>query len=78
MYESLQAQMPNSHLFVFAFDDQTQQFLKNLALPNLTIVALSEFEDEELLKIKTNRTMTEYCWTCSPSIVYYVLMFGKI
>lgn len=78
LYESLLKQMPNAHLFVFAFDDKTLILLKKLNLSHLTVISLEEFEDPELLAIKGGRTMTEYCWTCSPAIVYYVLKTYKV
>jgi len=34
---------------------------------------MEQFEDTELLHIKTERTRQEYCWTCTPSTVLYVL-----
>lgn len=73
MYESLQKNCREFHLFIFAFDDEVEKTLKNLALKNATIISLREFEDEELLRIKSSRGKGEYCWTCTPSTVFYVL-----
>ncbi len=73
LYESIHRFMPESQFYIFAFDDVTEALLKQLALPNVTIVGLKEFEDDELLSIKSSRNMTEYCWTCSSCIVDYVL-----
>ena len=73
MYESLKKNCNNFHLFIFAFDDEVEKTLKNLALKNVTVISLREFEDEELLKIKSSRGKGEYCWTCTPSTILYVL-----
>jgi len=71
MYESLNKYSDNFHLYIFAFDDRSCELLKRLGLKYATIVSLLEFEDEELLKIKKERTAGEYCWTCTPSVIKY-------
>lgn len=73
MYESLSAHCKEFHLYIFAFDDLCLQILNQLQLKEVTIISLSEFEDDELLKIKDSRTPVEYCWTCTPSIIRYCL-----
>jgi hypothetical protein len=73
-YESLMENTEGSaHLYVFAFDDKCYNVLTKMALPNMTVISLSEFEDEELLAIKPTRTRGEYCWTCTSSTIYYVI-----
>lgn len=73
MYWSLQRVCPEFNLYVFAFDDILAAALKKMALPNMTVVTLHEFEDEDLLRVKPTRTAGEYCWTCSSSTIYYCL-----
>ncbi len=73
MYESLKKNCDNFHLFIFAFDEKCEEVLKKLALENVTVISPQDFEDEELLKIKPTRSKGEYCWTCTPSTVFYVL-----
>ncbi len=73
MYESLKKNCTDFHLFIFAFDEKCEEVLKKLALENVTVISLKDFEDEELLKIKPTRGKGEYCWTCTPSTVLYVL-----
>ena len=34
---------------------------------------MEDFENEELKKAKQNRTIGEYCWTCSSCLIKYVL-----
>ncbi|WP_148561734.1 glycosyl transferase [Pontibacter korlensis] len=51
--------------------------MSKVNLPHTTVIALSDFEDEELLAIKPTRTRGEYCWTCTPStILYCIKKFG--
>lgn len=73
MYESLQKHCNNFHLYVFAFDDACYRFFNSNKLPNITIISLQEFEDEELLAAKKTRSRGEYCWTCTPSTIRYIL-----
>jgi len=73
MYESLRKHCPDFHLYVFAFDEACYAILRRLRLENATVVSLDEFEGPELLAVKPSRSRVEYFWTCTPSIVRYVL-----
>jgi hypothetical protein len=73
MYRSLIRHCPDFHLFIFAFDDKCFRILNKMKPANTTIISLAEFEDEKLLKIKESRTMEEYCWTCTASVILYTL-----
>jgi hypothetical protein len=77
MYRSLAAACENFHLYVFAFDDLTLEYFKLNPEKHLTIVSLHEFEDEDLLRVKSERTAGEYCWTSTSStILYCIQKFG--
>jgi len=39
----------------------------------MTVISLLDFEDEELLSIKADREVGEYCWTCTPSTILYAI-----
>jgi hypothetical protein len=73
MYESLSKCSDYFHLYVFTFDNRSNKLLKELDNENMTIISLSEFEDEELLKVKDKRSSVEYCWTCTPSVIKYAI-----
>jgi hypothetical protein len=73
MYESLKTHTHEFQLFIFAFDEMSFQILKELNLQNVTTVSLGEFETSELLEVKKGRSKAEYCWTCTPSIISYLL-----
>ena len=77
-YQSLKRNCQNFHLYIFAFDDLALKTLKSMNLENVTVISLSEFEDEELLSIKKNRSVAEYCWTCTPSVIRYILNNYKV
>jgi len=73
LYESLEKVCSSFHLYVIAFNNDCYDYLKNAGLPNLTVIPLNVFEDEELLKIKPTRSAAEYCWTCTPSIILFCI-----
>ncbi len=73
LYNSIIETGINFHLFIFAFDDDVYKILKQRNLEKVTIISLKDFETKELLDKKKERTKAEYCWTCTPSTIYYCL-----
>jgi hypothetical protein len=73
MHDSLIRSEPDSYLYIFAFDNLTNEILGKLNLRNATIISLGEFENSELINVKSSRTKAEYCWTCTSSVIKYVL-----
>ncbi|GIV42886.1 MAG: glycosyl transferase [Bacteroidia bacterium] len=72
MIESLLEHCSNAVIYVFAFDNETFNYLSSLQNPKIIPISLNDFEDEELLKVKKNRTITEYCWTSTSSTLLYL------
>ncbi|MBI2791869.1 MAG: glycosyl transferase [Gammaproteobacteria bacterium] len=73
LYYSLLKTTKQFHLYIFAFDEPAYQILKLLNLQHATIISMSEFESQDLLKVKSQRTVAEYCWTCTSSTILYCL-----
>lgn len=73
MYYSLEKVCDDFHLYIFAFDSKTESILKQLNLNHATIISLKDFEDDELLKVKSTRTIAEYCWTSTSSTILYAI-----
>jgi hypothetical protein len=73
MYESLKTHSLEFHIYIFAFDNISYQILKDLNLQDVTTISLEEFETPELLEVKAGRSKAEYCWTCTPSTISYVI-----
>jgi len=73
MYQSLLKHCPSFQLYVIAFDDITFDYLQKNLHKNLTAISLAQFEDEKLISIKSTRSASEYCWTCTASTVLYCL-----
>lgn len=73
LYSSLKSVTEDFHLYIVAFDDKCYNTLASLNLPNLTVVALTQFENQDLLAVKPTRNRAEYCWTSGPSMIYYFI-----
>ncbi|MET4547320.1 hypothetical protein ABIE26_004665 [Pedobacter africanus] len=73
MYNSLLKHCRDFHLYIVAFDDDCFYALSKLRLEHATVIPLSDFENENLLAVKADRTAGEYCWTCASSSVKYCI-----
>lgn len=73
LFNSLSRVCSDFNLYVVAFDEETKKNLNNLNHKNLIIISLEEFEDKDLLEVKKFRTLGEYCWTCTPSIIKFCI-----
>jgi hypothetical protein len=59
-------------LWILCVDDEAHDVLSRLDLPNVRLLKLSEWETAELLSVKPNRTISEYCWTLTPFSLRFV------
>lgn len=75
LYDSLCECAKDFRLYVLCMDDKCYEVLTDLHQVNHIPIRLSDFEegDKDLLDAKSNRPIGEYCWTCSSSLVRYVL-----
>lgn len=73
LYHSLEHVSKDFCLYVLAMDDKCYEVLTDLNFPYLKSIRLEDFENEELKKAKSNRSRGEYCWTCSSSLIKYLL-----
>lgn len=73
LYRSLLQHSESFHLWIICFDHLSYEILADLNLLHASLISLTEFENEELLKIKPERSFVEYFWTCTPFVVLYVL-----
>lgn len=77
LYRSLEACTENFKLYIFCCDDKSFEILQKLELKHAVLTHYSEIEDDELLKLKKERSKAEYCWTCTPVSIEYVLRHYK-
>ena len=75
LYDSLCECAKDFKLYVLCMDDKCYEVLNDLHQEHHIPIRLSDFEkgDDALLKAKNNRPIGEYCWTCSSSLIRYVL-----
>lgn len=73
LYYSLQKHSSNFHLWICCMDEFTDNHLSGLALENVTILKLANVEDDSLLKVKSERSVAEYCWTLKAPLIRYIL-----
>ena len=75
MIRSLRRYQPDSPVWVLCLDDVCHRMLTVLDEPNVRLVTLAEFEhdDPALRSARSNRSLVEYYFTCTPSLVRYVL-----
>lgn len=73
LYRSLEKVAEDFHLYIFCFDDKSREVLRKQNFSHATVLHHSDFENESLLKLKAERSKAEYCWTCTPVIIEYVL-----
>ena len=73
LYRSLEHCTDNFKLYIFCFDDNSYMILNDMKLKHAVVIHHSEIEDEELLRLKAERSKAEYCWTCTPVIIEHVL-----
>lgn len=66
LHRSMERTVRSYTLWILCVDDETYEAIGNLSLANVRRLKLSEFETPELLKVKSERTIGEYCWTVTP------------
>ncbi len=74
MYNSLLANSTvDFNLWILCMDDLTYELLQKMNLPKMKLVSLKEFESPELLKVKAERGLAEYSWTCASNFTWFLV-----
>lgn len=77
-YTSLSKVHDNFILYVFCFDDVTYLIFKKLNYKNIILYHTSEFEDKELLRVKSSKDrLYEYYWAINAFMAYKVIREQK-
>lgn len=74
LYYSMIEHIHQFRLYIFAFDSCCYKVLKDMHLKNVRVIYLDEIMTKELQDIREERTKAEFCWTCTPIIIEYVLL----
>ena len=77
MIVSLQRWLPDSRIVVLCIDKETKQRLETLFLNNLILICIEETLDEEVLALRNERTLAEFCWTLTPIALEIGLKYSK-
>lgn len=71
--ESLNRVSDQFTLYIFTLDDLSFEILTSMKMKNVILISENSFLDKQLIMVKRERTRAEYCWTCTPIIIEYVL-----
>lgn len=73
LYQSLITHCKKFTLWILCMDDITYSVLERMKLEDVKLIPLNDFEDDDLRKVKQERTVAEYCWTCTAPLINYVM-----
>lgn len=75
LFESLQKLDDNIELYVVAMDNAAYAKLVSEKIKNMVVISIADIEQQNprMLVAKGNRSAMEYCWTCTPCIIYHIL-----
>ncbi len=79
LLDSISEHDPGSTVFVLCLDSKTIEYLQGSKYSKVNLIELRSLEEmiPELLRAKANRSRTEYFWTLTPCIIYYILFIKK-
>jgi hypothetical protein len=77
LHMSMERHIQDYVLWILCMDDDAYLLLASLDLPNLRKIKVSDMETSELMKVKSQRTVAEYCWTVTPCAPRFVFDLDK-
>ena len=79
LLESLSAHDSKSFVYVLCLDNKIFSLLKKLQFENVELLKVIDLENAfpELSSAKSNRSITEYYWTLTPYLIFYLLFLKK-
>ncbi len=74
LYQSLRCRSTPFRLYILCMDLRCFDTLQRLRLPHVTLIPLHDLEkdDQNLLRVKQDRTKVEYYFTCTPSLPLFL------
>ncbi len=75
MIRSLRRFEPDSAVWVLCLSDTCHDLLSRIAEPGVRLIRMDQLEaaDADLARSKPSRNLIEYYFTCTPSLIRYVL-----
>lgn len=77
LYRSMQREISQFTLWIVCMDEAAYSLLDQLKLLNVRLIRLADIETPELLAVKGDRTVGEYCWTVTPFVPSAVFLRDK-
>ncbi|MDM5188748.1 glycosyl transferase [Bacillus sp. DX4.1] len=74
-YYSLEKQGKNFNVWICCMDDLTYRILTEMELKNAILIHVKEIENKELLDIKDERSLQEYCWTLKAPLCLHIFNY---
>ncbi|MEH6852846.1 glycosyl transferase, partial [Bacillus pseudomycoides] len=74
-YYSLESHSENFTIWICCMDDVTYRILTNLKLKHAILIHVNDIENQELLSIKNERSLQEYCWTLKAPLCLHILKY---
>ena len=72
LHASMERHAGTYTLWILCMDNETHDFLAQLALQNVMLLRLSQLETDALKAVKVGRAIGEYCWTLTPFSARFV------
>jgi hypothetical protein len=60
-------------LTILCMDRETRDFMARIGLPRTELILPEDLGDKDLLAAEQSRPRREFCWTCPPSLMLYML-----
>ena len=76
LIRSLEDKVIDFNLFIFCMDHESFNIISNLDNKKIVLFKFSDFENENLRKLKKERRKNEYFWTITPKLP--LIIFGTI
>lgn len=73
LHASLMRVNHTSRFAFFCIDDRSADLLERLQLERSIVVRHEDFATTELSQVRPHRSQGEYCWTCKPVAILYVM-----
>ena len=73
LYQSLIDSYSDFTLWILCMDGESHSLLDKMGLDNVELIRYADFENDDLRRVKPERSVAEFCWTCTPPLCEYVM-----
>ena len=72
LLDSIERHTDNFHFWICCMDATTYDILTRMQLKNVTLIKLSDIENQRLRLLKERRKKHEYCWTLKAPLILHI------